>query len=174
MRKFIRDPFGPNPQIKEGSKGRFNIINRKLQFFHDKGETEPTKNHVVLDRKAGNKFFASVDVEAKFSGITNTSVGMILKKQDDKNYYAVELGSDKNVRFLEFKDGNRSVLKVKKMDERVDKKFNMAIDVQGPSMKFLVDGEEIFTAKDSTHKGGEFGFGSFTTTANFTNLEVYK
>jgi len=173
MREFIRDPFGPNPRIKEGTSGRFNITDRKLQFFHDKGQREPTKNHFVIDKSPGNKFAASVDVKAKFTGVTRNMVGMILKKQDDENYYAVEIGSDKKARFFEFKDGNRSVLKVKDLD-KLNSEFNLSTSVDGAQMKVMIDGEEIFKVRDSTHTGGDFGLGGFNTPAMFENLKVYK
>lgn len=173
MREFIQDPFGSTPKVKEGTSGHFTITNRKLQFFHKKGEKEPTKNHFVLEKSPGNKFAASVDVSVKFTGVTRNSVGMVLKKKDDDNYYAVEIGSDKKARFFEFKDGNRSVLKIKNLDE-INPKFNLSANVDGPQMKIMIDGEEIFNVRDTTHSGGQLGFGGFDTPANFENLKVYR
>ena len=176
LRLFTNKPFGENPQVRDGSAGRFSITAGKLSFLHDSKASPKEKNHFVTTKKPGNRFFAKVDVETHFNKLSSTknSVGMVLKKQDDRNFLAINIDSRDQVRFLKYENGNRSVLKTATLKDGVDRKFNMAVDVKGSNFTFYVDGEEVFTAKDSTFTGGEFGMGGFDIPANFENLEVYK
>jgi hypothetical protein len=176
LRLFTNKPFGDNPQVRDGSAGRFSITGGKLSFLHDNNASPREKNHFVTTKKPGNRFFAKVDVATRFNKLSSStnSVGMVLKKQDDKNFLAINLDSKNQVRFLKYENGNRSVLKTATLKEDVGREFDMAVDVKGSKFTFYVNGEEVFTAKDSTFSGGEFGMGGFDIPANFENLEIYK
>lgn len=174
LRKVLSGSFGSDGLVRPPEDGRFSISGGNMLFIPNLRSSNPHHNHVTVDKNLRNRFAAKVDVEGDFSAATYKSVGMVVKKQDKDNMLVIEVNSKEEVRLVKYQDGNKSVLKSVKLDESLSSEFEMAVDVNNSKIKFSIDGEEVFSETDSSFRGGEFGFGSFTGTSTFSNLEVYQ
>ena len=174
LRKFLKDSFVTAGNIRAAEDGRYNVFDKKLNFIPKVGTAVKQNNHVTVDKKVGNKYFAKVKATTTFSPARANSVGLIAKKQDENNYLAIEVNSSNEVRFMKYENGNRSILKSVKMEKSTGKEFTMSLDVNVNRFTFYINDRKVFSETDGSFKNGEFGFGAFEGPASFSDLEIYK
>ena len=95
----------------------------------------------------------TISVQFKaISGETDQAAGLVARWKDKDNYYIVRANSlENNVRLYKVENGRRQPqFGAKNIEVSKDKWHTLTLDVTGPSFTVSLNGQQLFTAEDST------------------------
>lgn len=113
----------------------------------------------------------------------NDGIGLIVRAQDENNYYRILLMNDA----ANSGDANSPIQRIQKIENGLVTTlaeiktseayppgyFALTIDVRGAEMTVYLDGEELLFAKDETFESGKIGLLTYANTgAYFDNVQV--
>jgi hypothetical protein len=101
-------------------------------------------------------------VSMKIRSDDNDGIGVLLRYQDENNYYRFSWFAEGKIRRLEKRiNGAFHLLAKENSAYTVGKSYNLQISMSGPVIKVAIDGKVVFSVKDSSLAHGTIALYSF-------------
>jgi len=105
--------------------------------------------------------------------MTNNSIGVMFRYEDDRNYYRFIWNQKSKFRRLEkIANGTAIVLANDTVGYVKGRNYQLQIIAQGITLSVFIDGAQIFSIADSTFAEGTIGLFSSANQASFDNIVV--
>ncbi len=122
-----------------------------------------------------------IEVDARrVAGPANNQIGLIVRRQDDENFYLFAISSDGTYGVDKFQNGDWSSLaewKFSKSVKRGTEWNHLRVECVGARMRFYVNGDLLAEVEDKAFASGNIGLGAGTVDeggveARFDNLRL--
>jgi len=186
---FLDDP---EPQSGPGDWGVLGGELRQSSNIWSYGPVElETKYHLGTHGFAGDRSWTDYSLNAVLRSSDNDGMGLLVRYQDEKNYYRVLVMNDpawsgRDItgepihsalqRIQKFVDGEPVTLAENLVREAWPSGyFSLSVDVRGDSIRVYLDGEPILSARDTTFADGRIGVMSYANTgAHYDDVQVTR
>ena len=113
------------------------------------------------------------DLQLNLRSMNNSSIGVMFRYQDDRNYYKFVWNQKSKFRRLEkIENGTSTALANDAVGYVKGTTYQLQIVAQGATLRVFIDGAQIFSVADSTFAKGTIGLYSSTNQASFDNIVV--
>jgi len=180
----------PEPQSGPGNWGITGGELRQSSNIWSYGQVElETKYHLGTHGSAGERSWTDYTLNAILRASDNDGMGLLVRYQDEKNYYRVLLMNDPAWSGRDI-DGHPVNSALQRIQKFVDGEpvtlaenlvsaawptgyFSLSVDVRGDSIRAYIDGQLILEARDDTFPEGRIGVMSYANSgAHFDDVQV--
>lgn len=112
-----------------------------------------------------------------YTKLDNDAIGVMFRYVDPKNYYRFSMDSDRGYRrLIKVVDGNTFRLwEDKTKSYQISHKYLVTIDCLADHLTIYLNGSQLTTVRDSSHKSGKAGFYTYANKgAHFEHIEVIE
>jgi Domain of Unknown Function (DUF1080) len=119
------------------------------------------------------KEWTDYDLKMNLRSMSNNSIGVMFRYQDDRNYYRFVWNQKSGFRRLEkVENGTPTVLAKDAVRYVKGRTYQAQIIARGTSLTVFIDSAQIFSVVDSTFAQGTIGLYSSTNQSSFDNIVV--
>lgn len=142
-------------QLYDGYEGKTFYSGGSL---HIRDNDSPGRMYQKLNKNFSD-FILDVDTNA-VAGSINNYQGVIIRGQDDNNYYGLDISADGYYEILKFENGNRNSLagsmptRSSYINTSIGALNRIHVEAKGNTLSLSVNGHHLYTVIDNTFKEG--------------------